>query len=168
MNKNTEYIDIVDENNNMIGVGERDSVHRDRLMHRAVHIFVFNSAGELFVQKRAAIKKEHPGKLDSSAAGHVDAGEGCDDSARRELKEELSIDVPLKRVMEIGACSETDNEFVTFYTATCDRKIKIDPNEIEDGFFLNINTIRKMVEIDKNAFTPAFLLIFDCYLQERN
>jgi len=160
-----EYIDIVDEFNRVLRSGEREQVHKDKLLHRAVHIFLFNMKGELFVQKRAMTKKEHPWKYDSSAAGHLDAGEGYDESAVRELEEELGIKAPLKRLMIINACSEMDNEFVYFYVAMSDAAIKMNEDEIEDGYFWSLDEIKHKISVDKDAFTPAFVLLFNDYLK---
>ena len=67
-----ELFDVVDEHDRVIGVEPRGVVHARDLRHRAVHLFVFNAAGELFLQKRSAWKDRHPGKWDSSASGHLD------------------------------------------------------------------------------------------------
>ncbi|MFC1855297.1 NUDIX domain-containing protein [Thermodesulfobacteriota bacterium] len=158
-----EYIDIVNENNIVLGPGERNQVHEKRLHHRSVHIFLSNSKGELFIQKRAKTKKEHPGKYDSSAAGHVDAGEDYDSAAHRELEEELRIRTELTYVAKIDASTETDNEFIHFYTALSDDEISIDRHEIDDGFFLTISEINRLINSDKSAFTPAFLLLFKIF-----
>jgi hypothetical protein len=83
-----ELLDVVDENDNVITVKTRGEIHAQGLMHRAVHILVFNSDGELFLQKRSLSKDEQPGKWDSSAAGHLDSGEDYHDCARREIAEE--------------------------------------------------------------------------------
>ena len=63
----------------------RHTVHREKLLHRAVHIFVFNQRGELFLQRRSQWKDMHPRCWDSSAAGHVNSGDNYDDTAPREL-----------------------------------------------------------------------------------
>jgi 16S rRNA (adenine1518-N6/adenine1519-N6)-dimethyltransferase len=156
-----EYIDIVDKCNKVIRSGERGCVHNEKLFHRAVHIFIFNSKGELFVQKRSENKKEHPWKYDSSAAGHLDAGESYDDAAKRELKEELGISVPLKKIMEIDACRETGNEFVRVYTAITDDEININRDEIEEGHFWKSEDIKDKIKNREDAFTPAFILLFN-------
>lgn len=159
-----EYLDIVNDSDEVIRAGERGAIHSANLPHRAVHIFLFNSAGELFVQKRAKCKKEHPGKYDSSAAGHVDAGEGYDSAAGRELYEELGIRAPLEKVAYIKACSDTDNEFVWFYIARSDDEITIDKNEIEQGYYWSLATVKNMVAERGAEFTPAFILLYHNYI----
>ena len=70
----------------------RSVVHAQGLLHRAVHIFVFNSRGQLLVQRRSASKDEFPLTYTSSASGHVGAGETYDACAPRELTEEIGLD----------------------------------------------------------------------------
>ena len=72
----------------------RSEVHRLGLLHRAVHVLVFNSRGEIFLQKRSMTKDREPGKWDSSSSGHVDSGEDYDACAVRELREEIGLIVP--------------------------------------------------------------------------
>ena len=70
-----EYFDVVDLADRVIGRATRNEVHQKGLYHRAVHVLVFNSQGQLFLQKRSASKDTFPGKWDSSASGHLCAGE---------------------------------------------------------------------------------------------
>ena len=65
-----ELLDVVDENDLIIGVKTRGEIHARGLMHRATHILVFNRQGDLFIQKRSMNKDNDPGLWDSSAAGH--------------------------------------------------------------------------------------------------
>ncbi|HWB58583.1 MAG TPA: 16S rRNA (adenine(1518)-N(6)/adenine(1519)-N(6))-dimethyltransferase RsmA, partial [Chthoniobacteraceae bacterium] len=82
-----ELFDVVDEQNRVIGAASRHEVHSQKLRHRAVHIFVFNKAGELFLQKRSRWKDKQQRKWDSSAAGHLNSGDEYDPTAARELFE---------------------------------------------------------------------------------
>lgn len=94
-----ELLDVVDIDDRVIDVKTRGEIHALSLMHRAVHILVFNAAGELFIQKRSMSKDENPGQWDTSAAGHVDSGEIYRQCAIRELREELGIrDIELSRL----------------------------------------------------------------------
>jgi isopentenyldiphosphate isomerase len=112
-----EIFDVVNERDEVIDRRVRSEVHRLGLLHRAVHILVFNSRGQVFLQKRSMKKDKSPGLWDSSASGHVDAGEPYDTTAVRELREEigLSLGNPPERLFKIDACPETDNEFVWVY-----------------------------------------------------
>ncbi|MEM7250365.1 MAG: NUDIX hydrolase YfcD [Pseudomonadota bacterium] len=86
-----EQVSIVDQKNHVIGSAPRSQMRRDRLLHRATFIFVFNEADEILVQKRTASKDLYPGYFDLAAGGVVVVGESYDESAQRELGEELGV-----------------------------------------------------------------------------
>src|SRR5215469_2474992 len=112
-----EIFDIVNERDEVIGQKARRLVHRDGDKHRAVHVLVFNSRGEIFLQKRSMKKDTFPGAWDSSASGHLDTGEDYDSCAVRELREELGFETPRppERLLRIEACEGTGMEFVWVY-----------------------------------------------------
>ncbi len=92
-----ELYDVVDENNNLLGFSKtKTEVHKEGYWHRAVHVWVINQNGEILVQKRTAIKTFSPNLWDMSMGGHISAGEEPIESAVRELKEELGLDVSQK------------------------------------------------------------------------
>ena len=78
-------------------------------------MFVFNPAGQVYIQRRSRSKDRHPGKLDSSAAGHVDPGETYEETAIRELQEELGIQAEVKEILRVPASEQTDNEHVVLF-----------------------------------------------------
>ena len=91
VNPAEEIVIIVDEQNQPIGAVTRKIMRQQRLIHRATYILVFNTQGELFIQKRSCTKDIYPGYWDLAAGGVVLAGESYEESARRELREELGI-----------------------------------------------------------------------------
>src|SRR5207249_743386 len=84
-----------------------------------------NSAEEVFLQLRSRRKDRHPLLWDSSAAGHVNAGEEYDQAAARELTEELGIQIPLEKVAKLTASERTDSEFVSLYYGSHDGKVQL-------------------------------------------
>ncbi len=165
MDDSSELFDVVDSENRVIGQATRGEVHAKGLLHRSVHIWVFNSRGELFLQKRAMIKDENPGYWDSSAAGHLNAGEGYRTSAHRELMEELGISGELRFFMKFPACRETYWEHVETYLCTTDQKITINHMEISEGRFWPIPDLKESVCSHPGQFTSTFHLFFDNYLK---
>jgi isopentenyl-diphosphate delta-isomerase type 1 len=89
MSAGQEYMDIVNEADEVIGRDTRANVHARHEIHRGVHVFVFNARGELLLQLRSATKASYPGHWDASVGGQVAAGETYLAAARRELAEEL-------------------------------------------------------------------------------
>ncbi len=158
-----EILEIVDEHNTVIGTAVRTEIHRRHLMHRSVHVFLFNSKGELFLQKRSARKDEFPGCYDSSAAGHVSPGESYIEAAARELKEELGIESPLKKIADLPASQGTGWEFVLFYAAASDSAVTPCAEEIEAGDFYPLSEIAQWMSREAAAFTPSFRKLFALY-----
>ncbi len=161
MNDSEEIFDVVDQDDQVVGQASRKEVHQRGLLHRSVHILIFNSKGELFLQKRSMAKDENPGYWDTSAAGHVDAGEGYDNCAHRELAEELGIKADLKEIGKFSACPETYSEHVRVYTGTSDDRIVINQDEIAEGRFWIFEDIEKAILDASLPFTSTFRLILD-------
>ena len=90
-NKKEEF-PIVDENGNITGCATREECHSgSMLLHPVVHLHVFNSKGELYLQKRPDWKDIQPGMWDTSVGGHIDLGENVEAALKRESREELGI-----------------------------------------------------------------------------
>ncbi len=95
-----EMLEITDREGNVVGLLPRGQIHEQKLFHKAVHVFLFDPEGRIYLQKRSRLKDENPGKWDSSASGHVSPGEPYPVAARRELKEELDIVVtPIQELL---------------------------------------------------------------------
>jgi 16S rRNA (adenine1518-N6/adenine1519-N6)-dimethyltransferase len=152
-----EIFDIVDEQDRVAGQTSRFDVHARNLRHRAVHIFVFNARGDLYLQKRSRWKDRHPGQWDSSAAGHVNAGDHYATTAPRELREELGIDAAVEEIGSITACENTGWEFVRLYRATHEGPFRLQPAEIESGAFFTPDQIAHWIAARPQDFAPGFL-----------
>ena len=157
-----EIFDVVNERDEVIGRKTRSQVHRLGLQHRAVHVLVFNSRGQVFLQKRSTKKDRQPGLWDSSASGHVDSGEDYDVCSLRELGEEIGLhlsEVP-PRLFKLPASPETDQEHVWVYRCQAEGPFDLNPEEIERGdWFTPEELTRWMAERPKD-FASALLLIW--------
>jgi 16S rRNA (adenine1518-N6/adenine1519-N6)-dimethyltransferase len=163
---NKEQFPVVDENDRIRRYASRSEVHGNNLRHRAVHIVIFSDAGDVYLQQRSRWKDRHPLKWDSSAAGHVAAGETYDETARRELKEELGIDVPLERISKITASPRTDHEFIWLYRGLIAGELAPNKCEIETGVFLPPGMIDGWTSARPEDFAPAFLECWKAYRQK--
>ena len=130
-----ELFDVVDENDRVVRQAPRREVHARGWLHRAVHVLVFNRAGQVFLQKRSLAKDLSPGLWDSSCSGHLDAGEDYDAAAWRELQEEIGLNLPRPptRWRRIEACADTGQEFVWVYRLESEGPFTLCPEEIERG-----------------------------------
>ena len=162
-NVHGELFDVVDEHDQVIGVEPRGIVHARDLRHRAVHLFVFNAAGELFLQKRSAWKDRHPGKWDSSASGHLDHGENYRaKAARRELSEELGVTGELREIGALDASESTGWEFIRVFRCEHEGPFRWPAAEIEWGGFFPLQVIKRWIDANPDDFAPGFL---DCWHQ---
>jgi len=152
-----EIFDVVNEQDEVIGQATRHEVHEKKLRHRAVHIFVFNKKGELFLQKRSRWKDKNPGAWDSSAAGHVSSGDDYTITAERELVEELGIVAPVTPIQEIAASERTGYEFVRLYTAQHEGPFILPPAEVETGGFFPVPLIREWIAARPRDFALSFI-----------
>lgn len=152
-----EMFDVVDENDEVIGTQSRHVVHEKDLRHRAVHIFVLNRRGEIFLQKRSRWKDRHPLQWDSSAAGHVNAGDTYDVTAPREVEEELGVQTECTAIGQLPANVQTGWEFVRLYRAEHGGPFRLPPAEIECGAWFTIAQVQRWTEARPEDFAPGFL-----------
>jgi isopentenyldiphosphate isomerase len=155
---NNELLFVVDENDCVLDVRARHIVHADGLRHRAVHILVFDEKGRLFLQKRSMKKDLNAGQWDTSAAGHVDAGEDYEISAFREIEEELGITgIPsLEPLFKLTPTVETGMEFVQVYRIQHNGPFVLAPEEIDEGDWFSSDEISARVHADDPSLTETF------------
>ena len=164
-----EIFDVVNERDEVIDRRPRSEVHARGLLHRAVHILVFNSRGEVFLQKRSLKKDRQPGVWDSSASGHVDSGEQYDACALRELREEIGVtlDTPPEKLFKIDACAETDAEFVWVYRCRLEGPFRLEADEIETGGWFELEKVSRWMAEHPEEFATAFVLIWQLLQHKR-
>jgi len=160
-----ELFPVVDKMDRILRHAARSKVHGDNLRHRAVHILIFNETGELYLQQRSRCKDRHPLLWDSSAAGHVMTGEGYDEAAKRELQEELGVNVPLKKVLKLSASPQTGQEFIWLYRGQLGGNIRPNRSEIESGAFLTPTMMDGWVAARPENFAPGFLKCWRAFRQ---
>lgn len=156
--KGSEIFDVVDENDQVVSQSTRREIHAQGLRHRAVHIFVFNKRKDLLLQLRSMLKDNHPGVWDSSAAGHLDAGEDYAACAMRELQEELGI--AKEAIVEVGKISPsaaTGWEFVTLYAVQYQGALRFPCSEIEAVQWFPLAVIAEWVENRPSDFATGFI-----------
>ncbi len=161
-------LDIVNELDQVVGQELRRVIHEKGLRHRATHILLFNSAQQLFIQKRSNTKDTNPGLWDTSAAGHVDSGESYESCASRELFEELGVQLPpsaLRELGRMGPSSDNGFEFVRVYRAESDAQLVLETSEIQDGQWLSIAELNVLIEQDAKRFTTTFIEIWQAFGQ---
>lgn len=151
-----ELFPIVDENGNIIGSATRGECHSgSMLLHPVVHLHVFNSKGELYLQKRPDWKDIQPGKWDTATGGHVDLGENVEKALKREVREELGItDFVPEALGHYVFQSKKEKELVYVHKTIFDGPIIPSKEELNGGRFWSRQEIQD--HIGKDVFTPNF------------
>lgn len=150
-----ERLPLVDTEGNVIGSATRGECHSGkRLLHPVVHLHVFNSRGELYLQKRPDWKDIQPGRWDTAVGGHVDYGETVEQALQREVREELGI-TSFEAVFMARYVFESarDMELVNVYRTTYDGPV-VPSDELDGGRFWTMDEIGET--IGKGVLTPNF------------
>jgi len=159
-----EWFPVVDTNGNTINKATRRECHNgSKLLHPVVHMHIFNTAGELYLQKRSASKDIQPGKWDTAVGGHIDYGETVINALRREAQEELNITdfTPLFLQQYIFE-STIEKELVYSYKTIYTGPIQPDLDEVTEGRYWPIEEIRSKIKL--GVFTPNFTYEFQTIL----
>jgi len=160
MDPSSELLDHVDADDRVIGTVARSQAHREGLWHRAVHVIVWNSRGQILLQRRAASKASFPGFWDTSVGGHVGAGEGYLSTALREGAEELGISIDSSDLSLIGKHlfdeMDTDVEWVESYGMSHEGPFHPDPAEVEKVEWFTLEAVEELIAA--GAVTPHFAL----------
>jgi isopentenyldiphosphate isomerase len=150
-----EMLPVVNEEGTIVSAATRGECHGgSMLLHPVVHLHVFNSEGQLYLQHRPAWKDIQPDRWDTAVGGHVDLGENIEQALKREVREELGIiDFLPEKVTQYVFESKREKELVFVHRTVYDGEIH-PSEELDGGRFWNIEEIKE--NIGKGVFTPNF------------
>lgn len=156
MDNQQEIFPIVDEAGNVTGSATRGECHSgSKLLHPVVHLHVFNSKGEVYLQRRPEWKDIQPGKWDTAVGGHIDYGETPEVALCREVREELGItDFQPEFVDKYVFESKRERELVYVHRTTYDGEISPSAEELDGGRFWTMQEIREAM--GQGILTPNF------------
>jgi isopentenyl-diphosphate delta-isomerase type 1 len=151
-----EFMDVVDENDRVIGKATREEIHNSGMWHRGVHVLVFNSKNELFLPLRSARKDKFPETYDCSVSEHVKSGETFDEAALRGMEEELKIINPvIKRLLKFRMnYGPNDNTIAVLYKCKCKDKVEINRVEVKNAKFMSLGKIKELLNKNESKFAP--------------
>lgn len=151
-----EMLPLTDREGNIIGKALRSQCHLDKsLIHPVIHVHIYNSKGEIYLQKRSKNKKIQPGKWDTAVGGHIVYGEPENEALVREAWEEAGVEngefEKLTRYLWEG---KIETEVINVYKCHYENPKIISVDEIDDGRFWSKQEIEQ--NIGKEIFTPNF------------
>lgn len=156
MDNAEELFPVVDADGLIIGSISRGEAHGgSKVLHPVVHLHLFNSAGELYLQKRPAWKDIQPGRWDTATGGHVELGESVAQALEREVREELGVtDFRAEQLGNYVFESDRERELVYVNKAVYDGPVTPNADELDGGRFWTADEIA--VNMGKGVFTPNF------------
>lgn len=150
----TEYFPVVTAEGEVVGKALRQDCHNgSHILHPVVHLHVFSSKGELYLQRRAMHKDLLPGYWDTAVGGHVMYGETILQALTREVQEEIGItDFTPEHVETYRYDSTRESEMVHVYRAIYDGPFHWNDGEVMDGRFWSIGELRET--LGQGILTP--------------
>ena len=161
-----EIFPLVDETGNVIGQAPRSVCHDgSKLLHPVIHLHIFNSKGDLFLQKRSATKDVQPNRWDSSVAGHIDLNETPEIAAVREASEELGlVGIVPEYITRYVIETDRERELSYCFYAVYNGDFVLNMDELADGKFWKIEEIQ--LQLGQNIFTSNFEQDFNKFLHK--
>lgn len=155
MDNQDELFVVVEKNDKILGFRTRyDCHHNKTLIHRAIGIIIFDDQDHILLQKRSKNKDMSPGLYTISTSGHVDKGETYRKTAKRELLEELGVNLPIKQKNRFLAELEKETEMHCLFTAKSNRPFYPNKDEVDEVKFVTKSQLGKM----QSVLTPFAIL----------
>ncbi len=148
-----EYVVLVDENDEPVGIMEKMEAHEKGVLHSAFSVFIFNDNGELMMQQRALSKYHSPGLWTNTCCSHPREGEKPLDAAHRRMVEEMGFDCEFEEAFtfiykaDVGQ-GLTEHEFDHVFIGQTDKTPKINPEEVNDWKFKKMEDIKADMKIN--------------------
>ena len=163
MDPGDEIVAIVDDDNNVVGAAPRREMRAKRLPHRSTYVLVFNSRGEIYIQKRTRTKDVFPGYYDPAAGGVVLAGESYMEGALRELEEEMGIrGVPLQSLFDFFHTDANSRVWGAAFRCVYDGEVTLQEEEVESGAFMAVDEVFRAAATE--PYTPDGLYVLRRYV----
>lgn len=162
-----EYLDIVNEKDEVISRDTRKNVHKKHAIHRGIHVFVINSKNEILLQKRSEKRDYYPGFWDASVGAQVLSGETYEQAAGREVKEELGFEPEdLKKVCDYKSYSKRQRENRRLFVCQAEGPFNFNKEEVELIKFWPTEKIQEEIEKGERKFTEGFKISFHKYKEK--
>lgn len=161
-----ESVVLVDAKDSPIGIAEKQHAHRAGLLHRAFSVFLFDDAGRMLLQQRAATKYHSPGLWSNACCSHPRPGEATLDGAQRRLREEIGIDAVLQPAFAFTYRADVggglvEHEFDHVFTGSYAGPLRANPAEVAATRWAHTRLVDWMLRTEPHVFTPWFRIAWD-------
>ena len=166
-----ENVILVDELDNQLGLMPKMQAHEKAVLHRAFSVFIFNNAGELMLQQRAAHKYHSPLLWTNTCCSHQRDGESNIEAGKRRLIEEMGFKTNLKEIFSFVYKAPFDNgltehELDHVMIGNFNGTPKINPDEVASYKWMTLEAVKKDIELQPKLYTAWFKIIFkESYLK---
>ena len=170
---NEEYVILVNENNDELGVMPKMEAHEKAVLHRAFSVFVFNSKKELMLQQRAAHKYHSPLLWTNTCCSHQKLGETNVEAGKRRLQEEMGFVTELKDTVSFVYKAPFDNgltehELDHVLVGEYEGEPNINKDEVEHWKWMPIEKVKLDIENNPAEYTEWFKIIFEKFYTHIN
>ena len=162
----SEYIVLVNDSDEAIGLEEKLAVHQAGLLHRAFSVFMINPANtRMFLQQRASGKYHSAGLWTNACCSHLREGETFDSAIQRRMQEELGVQSEYRHLFDFRYRAEFANGLIEHeidhvYLTEYDGAITPDPDEIDEYRWIAFDDLDAWIQRSPEAFTPWFLIAY--------
>lgn len=163
-----ELVVLVNDNDEVLGLMEKQQAHINVLLHRAFSVFLFNEKGEMLLQKRADKKYHSPGQWTNAVCSHPKDGESYLDGANRRLKEELGIETELTEKFRFIYKADVgqnlwEHELDYVFTGVFDGEFNLNKDEVSEVRYISMETLEIEMAENPGNFTEWFKIILNEY-----
>lgn len=163
-----EFVVLVNPEDKVLGLMEKQQAHINGLLHRAFSVFLFKSNGEMLLQKRASGKYHSPLKWTNAVCSHPRNEETYLEGAKRRVKEELGIDVELSEKFNFIYKAYVGNglwehELDHVFTGTFEGEFYLNKEEVEEVRYISLENLNKEISENPDNFTEWFKIILEEY-----
>ncbi|AYM99399.1 isopentenyl-diphosphate Delta-isomerase [Chryseobacterium sp. 3008163] len=163
-----EYVVLVNPEDTVLGLMEKQQAHINGLLHRAFSVFLFNDQGEMLLQKRAAEKYHSPNQWTNAVCSHPRDGESYLEGAKRRVKEELGIETELSEKFNFIYKADVgkglwEHELDYVFTGTYNADFNLNKNEVEEVRYISMKDLDQEILEHPEQFTEWFKIILEEY-----
>ncbi len=162
-----EYLTVVDEKNEVQGYSTKADIQRRGLNYRCVQVFLSNAKDELLICRRPEEKKKFAGQFAASAMGHVLRGEDYETAAKREMMQELGVNVRLRKATKFSVQDGDNTVFQEIYHGALAEEIIPDKTEIAESRYVGLQDLRQAIAVNPENFARPFIEAVKAFIKQK-